>query len=393
MLDDVILENISAGPYGANVVADSAGVRFSVSATIKSLPTNPSQDTPSQRWTRLNQRLAGDEPTSDEEYGIVSSAMIETLRSAGSDHFLTFATCYQTAPPSPRLSDHLFPPIFHLNYTDHFDETSRTCRGVLRFTDLPNRYFPTELPDAYPGAEVLKFVIPHSLPEYAVDEVEVLESLVHSPEADHIACRVLVRGEEMLCKAERGGVAFGDSVVGQDFGTMLRIHAAREDSAHPLSLRVPLLRGFLRHPVEGHVVGFLRDWVPGASLDAHDADDVPVAQRREWDSKVTATICKLHDLNVHWGVPKAESVIIDGEGEPWLIDFGSGVNSGTRRENIHAQEGDWEDYDDVFQHMNLINKPLGSAFSASSPENGFEEDSGLDCGDSDSESSDNEMEL
>lgn len=276
--------------------------------------------------------------------------------------------------------------------------TDGNDRATLEFVDAPNRYFPAEVKHAHPGADKLNFDIDPDLDEFHVNQVHVLESLVHDPAVDHVACKVLVDGEEMFCKAERGGIAFGNSVVGKDFETMLQIRAAvkarstktddsgggKEEAEEepqeehqdegeqtketpplaemppPGPLRVPGLRGVLRHPIEGHVIGFLRDWVPGASLASYDMADVPVKQREAWDHQVAATICQLHDFRAYWGTADAESIIIDGNDEAWLVDFGARVNLGLRRETADARDGDWEDYEELCYEMQIAHQSSDS---------------------------------
>ncbi|KAJ6785077.1 hypothetical protein PWT90_08531 [Aphanocladium album] len=362
MLDDFRLEHLNSGVDGANVIMYAYGLRFSVTVYVERLPADAKQDMPSQRLHRSLQRLCSVGIT-DDEYGIVSKDIFEQVRLAGHDVILRASAQLRRGPVSPRLADHLFRPIALFELADHGDH------GVLLSPGRRNKYFPTHLAHALPGAHTLGFAVDPSLPEVHVDDVVVLQTLARNPVAEHVACKVAVHGEVMFCKAESGGVAFGDSVVGKDFQTMLEIRAALANLARkgvePPSLKVPGLRGVLRHPEEGHVIGFLRDWIDGVGLDDHDTAALPDAVCEEWDSKVLRTVSALHELDVYWGAPDDKSVIIDRSGEPWVVDFGAKVDLGFRREQADLEEGDWDDYEDsVYDQLQpleeIVSEPLWS---------------------------------
>ncbi|KAM3430087.1 hypothetical protein NHJ13734_007894 [Beauveria thailandica] len=428
---DFRLEQLNSGPDGAHILASWIGMLFSLSIDVDSMPSSSARDTPSQRMCRLVQCLRAPD-TTDDEYDAVSQDLFQRIIRAGDRLLREIVIHYRTRPVSPRLDDHLFLPIPLLRMVDSDDDSDygsdsddsddpdsiirgggddrdgtscSTAVGRLGFASRLSKYFPPEVRHAHPGADILPFDIDPDLPAYHVDQVHVLETLVHDPLVDHVACRVLVDGEQLFCKAERGGVAFGDSVVGRDFRTMLELRAALGEqhprqqqqqqqqqpdqqqqqqqqrqlqlqkqkqqhgeeaetktasasvSASPSQkqkrLRVPSLRGVLRHPTEGHVIGFLRDWVPGASLSSYEMADLPAELRGAWDAKVARTLAELHRLGVYWGAAENESVIIDPHGEPWLVDFGAKVNLGLKREEGDREEGDWLDYDSIYHYLEM----------------------------------------
>ncbi|OAA38700.1 hypothetical protein BBO_06947 [Beauveria brongniartii RCEF 3172] len=404
---DFRLEQLNSGPDGAHILASWIGMLFSLSIDVDSMPSSSAHDTPSQRMCRLVQCLQAPDIT-DDEYDAVSQDLFQRIIRAGDQLLREIIIHYRTRPVSPCLDDHLFLPIPLLCMVDddydsddsddsdsiHSDDRDGST-GRLGFASRLSKYFPQEVKHAHPGADILPFDIDPDLPDYHVDQVHVLEMLVHDPLVDHVACRVLVDGEQLFCKAERGGVAFGDSVVGRDFRTMLELRAALGEQQHPRQqqpdqqqqqqqrrrrrrqqqhgeeaetetaaeaeqkqkqkqrLRVPGLRGVLRHPTEGHVIGFLRDWVPGASLNSYEMADLPAELRGEWDAKVARTLAELHRLGVYWGAAENESVIIDPHGEPWLVDFGAKVNLGLKREEGDREEGDWLDYDSIYHYLEM----------------------------------------
>ncbi|KAM3506414.1 hypothetical protein MY11210_007564 [Beauveria gryllotalpidicola] len=381
---DFRLEQLNSGPDGAHILASWIGMLFSLSIDVDSMPSRSVHDTPSQRMCRLVQCLQAPDIT-DDEYDAVSQDLFQRIIRAGDQLLREIIIYYRTRPVSPRLDDHLFLPIPLLCMVDDYDDDddesihSDASTGRLGFATRLSKYFPQEVKHAHPGADILPFDIDPRLPDYHVDQVHVLETLVHDPLVDHVACRVLVDGEQLFCKAERGGVAFGDSVVGRDFRTMLELRAAlgggdggdprqQQHGEEAQRLRVPGLRGVLRHPTEGHVIGFLRDWVPGASLNSYEMADLPAELRGEWDAKVARTLAELHRLGVYWGAAENESVIIDPHGEPWLVDFGAKVNLGLKREEGDREEGDWLDYDSIYHYLEMRDE---AAVPDGSDEGGF----------------------
>ena len=259
------------------------------------------------------------------------------------------------------LESFLFSPIQFFKLTMSDDKKS-----LLERIDQTQAYAEVRVQEAHPGAHDLGFKIGPSLELYSIKDIVVVESLRKNSEGSHIACHVRVNGKDMFCKAERGGIAFGDSGVGCDFKRMLQIRDGIATNTD-LALHVPKLLGYIRHPEEGHVVGFLRDWIPGKNLAAHNIEEVPFETRLDWDTKIATTVGQLHEMECIWGGGNPESVVIDEDGEPWLIDFSSGVASGWRDEDSDDPNGDWRGVDDISRFLGLCEDE--------------DEDQGFDCGD------------
>ncbi|KAJ3496213.1 hypothetical protein NLG97_g2821 [Lecanicillium saksenae] len=67
--------------------------------------------------------------------------------------------------------------------------------------------------------------------------------------------------------------------------------------------------GLLFHPIDGMLL-------PEA-LERCQTDEI----KGQWTKKITATVNKLHANHISWGLATADNIVIDSEGEPWLIDF------------------------------------------------------------------------
>lgn len=63
--------------------------------------------------------------------------------------------------------------------------------------------------------------------------------------------------------------------------------------------------------------------------------------RQQWIEQLTTTLRRLHEAGVVWGDAKTDNVLIDGENNAWIIDFGGGYTRGWVDENLaNTMEGD-----------------------------------------------------
>ncbi|RYC63952.1 hypothetical protein CHU98_g2259 [Xylaria longipes] len=96
-----------------------------------------------------------------------------------------------------------------------------------------------------------------------------------------------------------------------------------------------------RHAETGHIIGLLREWVPGGCLADLDILVIPVTTKRKWVSQIRETVNKLHAIGVVWGDVKARNVVIDEADDAWLIDFGGGFTDGWVEKGLaNTLEGD-----------------------------------------------------
>lgn len=63
--------------------------------------------------------------------------------------------------------------------------------------------------------------------------------------------------------------------------------------------------------------------------------------RQQWIEQLTTTLSELHTAGIVWGDAKADNVLIDGEKNAWIIDFGGGHTRGWVDEKLaNTVEGD-----------------------------------------------------
>ncbi len=346
-MGDVFIVQIDAGAKFAQVFVIVNGIHITLYGSTRELPSDAKDDNAKQSWIRSVSH-AKLECTDDQQFHILGSIIVRPVRTPEGACIIN-KTAQQACGPLPcGLAKMLFPPV-------QFYKIVLTRENDLEMKpiDAAEAYTEVVVKEAHPGAHGLGFTIDPTLKQYAIDDVEVIESLRSNKNGGHIACRVRVDGKDMFCKAERGGIAFGDSSVGYDFKRMLTIRAGL--AMHPdLSLQIPKLLGYLRHPEEGHVVGFLREWIPGWNLTSKPIDGFSRNALMEWDSRVADTVTMLHAIGAVWGGGGPGSVVIDNHSEPWLIDFSSGVASGWRDEDCDEVEGDWSGVDKIARYLGLL---------------------------------------
>ncbi|KAL8408912.1 hypothetical protein RB594_007373, partial [Gaeumannomyces avenae] len=140
----------------------------------------------------------------------------------------------------------------------------------------------------------------------------------------------------MLCKARGAGLS--DLRLPRELETLGKIDAARINSAS--EIRIPRLRGYVKHAELGCVIGLLREWIPsGLELSPDDPDSadisaIPSERRQKWLSQIRRTVDWLHEIGLVWGDGKIRNVVVDKDDNAWLIDFGGGWTKGWVDEDL-----------------------------------------------------------
>ncbi|KJK85264.1 hypothetical protein H633G_10896 [Metarhizium anisopliae BRIP 53284] len=195
------------------------------------------------------------------------------------------------------------------------------------------------LPDAAPDPRFPTVFQPDSLlPLYSSKAIFVEHVFVSG---NGTVSQVQVDGQTMLCKARRTGL--------QDPGLELELMNLQKIWKYNLSsdstIRVPKLRGYVKHAYSGAIIGLLRDWVPsgshGNTLRDIDVCAVSPDLRRRWAAQIRQTVSRLHAIGVIWGDGKASNVIVDKYDDVWLIDLAGGWSRGWVDEELaDTEEGD-----------------------------------------------------
>ncbi|RBR07513.1 uncharacterized protein FIESC28_10594 [Fusarium coffeatum] len=137
---------------------------------------------------------------------------------------------------------------------------------------------------------------------------------------------VRVGSETMVCKAFPRGLEY--EYLAPELKMLQMIE--KVNTALKTPLRVPLLKGYVVHPVTEAILGLLRTRIPPSQYGNSISDagkhmsKIPVDIRRRWLQQITETVNALHKVGLVWGDAKPGNVCINPDNNAWLIDFGGG---------------------------------------------------------------------
>ncbi|EGC41696.1 conserved hypothetical protein [Histoplasma capsulatum var. duboisii H88] len=121
--------------------------------------------------------------------------------------------------------------------------------------------------------------------------------------------------------------------------TYSKIHTAKFDA----TVRTSRFEGLVEDD-DGRVMGLLLSYIDcqGTTLQCIDGRDPRFSElRKKWLDQVTVTLKHLHSQGIIWGDAKAANILIDVNGDAYLIDFGGGYTQGwVGRENANSIDGD-----------------------------------------------------
>jgi serine/threonine protein kinase len=94
-------------------------------------------------------------------------------------------------------------------------------------------------------------------------------------------------------------------------------------------LRICRLRGIVQDE-EGFSFGMLLTYIGHRQKTLHEAiwPDTPISLKEQWASQISESLAALHGSGIVWGDAKAENVLIDGDNNAWITDFGGSYTEG-----------------------------------------------------------------
>ncbi|KGQ03518.1 hypothetical protein BBAD15_g11240 [Beauveria bassiana D1-5] len=115
----------------------------------------------------------------------------------------------------------------------------------------------------------------------------------------------------------------------------LRSYEKARNSGLPSSVRISRLLGLVKDE-RGTVFGLLLTHIDcqGQTLTCAVESDAPGFLRRQWITEITQTVFCLHQHGLVWGDAKPDNVLIDGNQNAWVIDFGGGYTEGWVPKNL-----------------------------------------------------------
>lgn len=110
-------------------------------------------------------------------------------------------------------------------------------------------------------------------------------------------------------------------------------------------VRIPRFIGVVHEELSSRVIGLLLSWVDceNKTLECSLGPEIPSTLRMKWDRQVTITVACLHKAHIIWGNAKPANILIDTNGDTWIIGFGSGYTRGwVEKDHMETIQGDAE---------------------------------------------------
>ncbi|KZZ95361.1 Protein kinase-like domain protein [Moelleriella libera RCEF 2490] len=115
----------------------------------------------------------------------------------------------------------------------------------------------------------------------------------------------------------------------------LRSYETIRKSGLPSSVRISRLLGLVKDESDT-VFGLLLTHIDcqGQTLTCAVESDAPVFFRRQWIAEISEVVYYLHQYGLVWGDAKPDNVLVDGNQNAWVIDFGGGYTEGWVPKNL-----------------------------------------------------------
>lgn len=124
----------------------------------------------------------------------------------------------------------------------------------------------------------------------------------------------------------------------------LIVHKKLYDAKLGPEVRVSQLQGIVHTQDEDATLGLLLSLVDheeGMTLQSALYDNPPQHLRERWAKQVSHTVEELHRVGAIWGDAKTDNILIDHDGNAWVIDFEGGYTEGwVDKDKAGTKEGD-----------------------------------------------------
>jgi hypothetical protein len=338
-MDDIAVVQIHAST--SEIESDGAEIIFEFNSkqiSVSVFPSHSGHASENHLITLLGEAVIGDDDERQEE---ILDEVLDVILGAGKPQFAQVAPLRASTPSNVDLHSLLYPETFNFRLQTIDGKTSI-------IPTAPDEALTDPKPTADYGTES-EFEINTQLPQYTTKEIVVVESIMSSG----TVTRVMVNGEEMLCKARRTGL--NDQNLLRELVCLQKIHAVCSDD-----IRVPKLLGYVKHAEDGYIVGLLRHSVRsclnGGLRDIY-IPEISRERRQKWAVQIRETVEKLHGIGVFWCDGKIDNVVIDEKDDAWVIDFGGGWTEGWVDEKLaDTFERDFQAVRNIVNFLNVGEK-------------------------------------
>ncbi|KAK1763084.1 hypothetical protein QBC33DRAFT_573601 [Phialemonium atrogriseum] len=266
---------------------------------------------------------------SEEKDRKITQLQSDLARLAGDACLLLMKTLTPLPVPEEQtFQDHLYPEIHTLQV---FTEGGKLVSHKLDGYDLPERHPPI------PESRLQEIGLDDTIPVLKPSEIMLGTRL------QGLVWKVNVNGEDMICK-----ITFDifEDAIGRELETYQKIRNADLGN----DLKVPQLKGIIQSHTG--VVGVLLGYIPhkhhNLRLLLQDVGDgtlpeteATASMKRKWAGQIKQSLAHLHKLGILWGDIKTDNVLIDDNGDAYLVDFGGGNTVGwVDHDKYDTVEGD-----------------------------------------------------
>jgi len=136
------------------------------------------------------------------------------------------------------------------------------------------------------------------------------------------------------------------------FASLKNYKRIMESNLDP-NARICRLLGLVKDD-ENQVIGLLLTYVECdfVTLTCAVEPETPAYIKQKWVDQVTSTLTPLHKAGIVWGDAKTDNILIDKNGEAWIIDFGGGYTRGfVEREKAGTIEGDLQGLEMIVKYV------------------------------------------
>jgi hypothetical protein len=122
------------------------------------------------------------------------------------------------------------------------------------------------------------------------------------------------------------------------------------------NIRVSRIAGLVPLADDNSVAGILLDYITPGYLDAPSTlrykHYEPKEDREKWARQVRETVKQLHDADIVWGDVHADNVMLDNNGDAWVINFGGGnSNRWIDWKKLDTKEGDLQGLSNIEKYL------------------------------------------
>ncbi|PGH23711.1 hypothetical protein AJ80_02317 [Polytolypa hystricis UAMH7299] len=185
------------------------------------------------------------------------------------------------------------------------------------------------------GVDLDSYILHSSCPSFHPRQVEIC---VDRPEDTYFESAKKVLVGKTICFFKQWSAGDKRSALRE-----LESYICIEQLRLGMEVPVPCLFGVVQSEGDSRYQGLLLSWIDcqNMTLECALGPKTPIDLRQKWVDQLTVSLDRLHSAGVIWGDVKAANVLVDRNGDIWMIDFGGGYTRGwVDKEKAGTIDGD-----------------------------------------------------